>query len=52
LRSIYEELKSHDWIYGKTLKYTHQYESRYAWGNLELYLVVETVEKSKEEIKK
>ena len=41
VRKIYEELKSHDWLFFKTPTFTNRFETRFEWGNIDLIIYVE-----------
>lgn len=41
LNESYEQLKSWDWIYGKTMEFSHQLDAQLSWGNVDVNLLVE-----------
>ena len=41
VKEIYDTLISEDWLMTKTPKFTNQIETRFKWGNIDLYMKVE-----------
>ncbi|MAF77833.1 MAG: lipoate--protein ligase [Halobacteriovoraceae bacterium] len=38
VKEYYEQLKDWDWVYGKTPKFNHKFETRFQWGGVEVHL--------------
>lgn len=38
LNEYYEQLKDWDWVYGKTPKFNHQFDTRFTWAGVEVHL--------------
>ena len=41
INELYNELKSHSWLYQSTPKFTNNIETRFDWGVVDVYLHVE-----------